>query len=287
MPASLAFTGGLTEGVAMAISADTMELPITVFDFNGTWDRTANRYTLPANGTVVHVDLGPRGVLATGVTATASWVGIPPPAQSGTLSAESRADGSGTPLFAGLATMTVLPDPALVRLSWNGTTPPTTADYSWDGFLDALLPTDWQQGLQLGVALFASGVEKVQLALDQFVFINAHDAQLAGAGAAGVTQACASSTGTRTVVWNDANLDGALGPGDGFTVTFAGCRIDLPGDLDEVLDGKIVISGYIENASPFSVGGRVDFIGLKQTETGPQALSVSTTASLQLFVTGN
>ena len=88
------------------------------------------------------------------------------------------------------------------------------------------------------------------------------------------------------MVWNDTNRDGALGPGDGFTVTFSNCLVDLPGDIDQRLDGRLVISGYIENSSPFSVGGRVDLVDLKQTETDAEAMALSTTGSLQLFVSG-
>jgi len=275
MPTTLAFSGGLIDGVPMAVSAAGQSLSVTSFGFKGTWDRTANRYTLPANETFLSVN---SEALGARVTAAASWVGFAPPVESGTLSAQS-------PLFTGIAAMTALSD-TQVQLSWTGTTPTTTVNYSWDTFLNELLPTDWEIGIQAAFGAAAHGVEKVQFALDQFVFINTYDAQLATAGAAGVTQACAGGAGTRKVVWSDTNGDGALGPGDGFSVTFASCRIDMPGDIDQVLDGQIVISGYIENSSPFSVGGRVDFVGLRQAETDVQGISLSTTGSMQLFISG-
>jgi hypothetical protein len=286
LPANLSFSGGLSDGVPMTLSVDGMNLSVTGFGFRGTWDRTANRYVLPANETFLNVDLGLSGVLATGVTATASWVGVAPPAQSGTISAQSLVDNFETPLFTGIASMTVLSE-SVVRLSWTGTVPPTMLDYSWDTFLDADLPQDWQGGIQAGVAVLAMHIDKVQMALDLFVFVNAQDTQLAAAGVAGVTTACAGGTGTRQVVWNDANRDGALGPADGFTVTYANCLVDLPGDIDQRLDGRVVISGYIENSAPFSVGGRADFVTLQQTETDVEALTLSTTGSIQVFVSGS
>jgi hypothetical protein len=286
LPARLTFSGTLIDGVPMVVSAAGQGLPVSGFGFKGSWDRTANRYTLPANETFLNIDLGLSGVLTVGVTSTASWIGSVPPVESGTVSAQSIVDAFETPLFTGIASATALSSVA-VQTSWNGTSPPTTYTYTWDAFIDGMLPTDWETGVQVGFALLAHGVEKLQFAIDQFVFINAHDAQLASAGAAGVTQACAGGVGTRKVVWNDANRDGALGPGDGFGVTFANCRIDLPGDIDQLLDGQIVISNYIENASPFSVGGRVDIVGLQQTETGPEGLSLSTAGSFHFFIGGN
>jgi len=286
LPTTLAFSGALIDGVPMVVTAEGQSVPIAVFRFRGTWDRTANRYTLPANDTVLNTDLGQSGVLAAGVSATASWVGFAPPMESGTISAQSLVNASQTPLFTGTASATAVSS-ITVQTSWNGTTPPTTFNYSWDAFLNDFLPTDWETGVQMGFAVLAHGVEKVQYVLDQFVFINAQDAQLASAGTAGLTQACAGGAGTRKMVWNDTNRDGALGPGDGFTVTFASCRIDMPGDIDQVLNGQIVISNYIENASPFSVGGRVDLVGLQQTATGPGGLSISTTGSIQLFIGRN
>jgi hypothetical protein len=283
LPTNLTFSGGLIDGVPMVVTAEGQSLPIGGFRFKGTWDRTANRYTLSPGDTSTNLDLGQSGVLAAGVTATASWVGFAPPMEAGTISVQSLANASQTPLFTGTASATVVSN-TTVQTSWNGTTPRTTFNYSWDDFLNNILPTDWETGVQMGVAVLAHGVEKVQYAIDQFAFVNANDAQLKSAGTAGITQACAGGTGTRKVVWNDANGDGMLGPSDGFTVTFANCRIDIAGDIDQLLNGQIVISNYIENASPFSVGGRVDLVGLQQTETGIGGLSISTTGSIQIFI---
>jgi hypothetical protein len=284
LPATLAFGGGLVDGSRLVITVEGLvNLPISGFGFRGTWDRTANRYTLPANETALTTDLGPAGTLAARVTATAAWVGAVPPASSGTVSAQALAGSAGVPLFTGTASVTALSD-TQVRLTWDGTAPPTTIDASWDGFIDGDLTTDWESGIQSAFGMLALGVEKVQLALDQFVFINGNDAALARAGAAGVSQACAGGNGSRKVVWNDANGDGALGPGDGFTVVFSGCVLDMPGDIDQRLDGRIVISNYLENASPVSVGGRVDFVALQQTETGSGGFSLSTSGSVQLIL---
>jgi hypothetical protein len=285
MPAIVAFSGGQVEDVPLTVSVGGLGLSVAGFHFGGRWDRAANRYTLPAGQTDVRVDFGPAGLLATAITATTTWVGAGPPS-SGTISAQSFAGTGGTPLFTGTASAMALSDTA-VQLSWNGTTPPTTVNSSWDGFLGGDLTTDWENGLQAGVGMLAMGVQTLQLALEQFVYVNAQDAALKSAGPAGITSACAGGAGTRKVVWNDSNGDGALGPGDGFTVTFSACRVDLPGDIDQVLDGQIAISNYIENSSPFSIGGRVNFVRLQQTESDTGMLTVSTSGSLQLFLQGN
>lgn len=285
MPSTVNFGIGTKDAARLSVSVDTVAIAYPALQFQGTWNRTANTWTLRGS---TNVESGAQLFGAFRVQA------IEPLEFTGTDS-PSR----------GKLEFTTLVFPAQsVQAAFSLSDPPVLTVYGlerktwqWDAFLlvwtDTLQPSHWRLA-SFGTTASGLVVDRGQLVLDLMATINANDLKIAGGG--GYETACSprpgASTGTRRIAL--ANPDGQLSPGDTVVVTYTNCWIDDPtDDIDLMLNGTITMSGYIENKAPFSTGfDEVRFNALAENETETVAGAVTvmepaivTSGTMTLFVT--
>ncbi len=185
-----------------------------------------------------------------------------------------------------------IPPAGGVRLTnYLGYTPVgAPVSFGWEDFLsvaDNVSAPLFQRKASLGFSGMAFSYEQAGTVIDWIAFVDndANVARLTSAGAAGVTENCdprpGAPLGTRKIVWNDDVANGAVGPGDGFTVTYSQCFVDDPGDdVDEILDGTIRMNGYILTDNPFAIGlAEARFENFSRTETHSNVVTTRTRVS--------
>lgn len=299
LPALVKFGIGTKDGAPLTFTAnlDTTAVVIAypLLGFGGTWDRNAGAYSL-TGGTSVSTTPSPPlfGGFSNQIVDPLAWVGYNPPS-AGKL---EQITPAGNPFF--------LPDPVQatfgsvgVRLTYPSETP---LDVDWDTYVNLWLDDTQIDAWRLasfGGATMSLAIERVRMILDLMAFINANDMAISAAGSTGLVTACSprpgAATGTRRIAL--ANPDGEFNPGDDLVVTYENCWIDDPtDDIDQLLDGSITLSGYIENvtdAGDFVSTGfdefRFDSLKVRETETVGSVVnvdpaSVVTTGTLTLFV---
>lgn len=287
MPTSINYGFGTKDAAPLAFSADGISLSYPLLQFRGTWNRTANTWTMTGS---------------TGVHSGAQLFG-----NFGVQAVEPlQFSADGTPVAGKLEFITpagnsfFLSQPVQVTLSSTsalvayGT---TTASFGWDDFLllwpDTAQPDAYRLA-SFGTTTSALAADRGKMVLDLMAVINANDLKISAAG--GYVTACSTPpgavAGSRTIAL--ANPDGELNPGDGIVVTYANCWVDDPSDsIDLLWNGKITMSGYIETRSPFSTGfDEIRFDGLAENETETVGGAVNivqpailTNGTLTLFVT--
>lgn len=291
MPTTVTFNVGTKDSARLTLTADGISIAYPLLAYNGTWNRTAQAWTLSGR---TGVDSGPAlfGAFQVASVVPVSWTGDSPPT-SGKLEFITPA---GNSFFL----------PQLVQATFDTGTPPvlltygpSTIRYDWDAYLslwpDDTQPREWRLASFGGTVSFLVA-DRTQLILDLMAYINANDTRIASAGAAGLVTDCSprpgAATGTRKIAL--ANPDGELNPGDGLVVTYTNCWVDDPTDnIDLLYNGSITLNGYIENKTPFSTGFdefRFNSLSEQETETVGSVVNVDplpivTTGTMTLFVT--
>jgi len=268
-----------------------VSIAYTLLGFNGTWNRTAQAYSLSGRTNVLS---GPNlfGDFVVQTIEPLTWAGDNPPG-AGKMEVLTVATSKYPLLLPVVTTIDGMAPPVLLGYGAD------TVRYDWDTYLslwpDDTEPTQWRVA-SFGATALSLAIDRVRAVLDLMAFINGNDRAIAAAGAAGLETACSprpgATTGSRRIAL--ANPDGELNPGDGLVVTYTNCWIDDPtDDIDLLLDGTITMSGYIENASPFSTGfDEIHFVSLTiwETETAGGLVNIDpdpivVTGKLGLFVT--
>lgn len=285
MPTTINFNIATKDAAPLAFSVDTVAISYPLLKFNGTWNRTADAWTMRGS---TGVDSGAAlfGAFSTQVLEPLQFTGDEPSA--GKLEFATPAANS---FFPGEQVQVTVGTNVLVTYNL------VTKSYDWDTFL--LLWPDVAQSNSDRLASFgvtASGLaaDRGKLVLDLMATINGNDLKISAAG--GYETPCASrpgaATGTRRIALT--NPDGELNPGDGIVITYTNCWIDDQTDtVDRLLNGSITLSGYIENQSPFSTGFdeiRFNALAENETETIGGAVNVVqpaivTNGTMTLFVT--
>lgn len=291
MPTTVAFNIRTKDTATLTLTADGISIAYPLLDYSGTWNRTAQAWTL---GGRTGVDSGAAlfGRFQAASVVPVSWTGDSPPT-AGKLEFITPA---GNSFFL----------PELVQATFDTSTLPvlltygaTTSRYDWDAYLslwiDDTQPREWQLASFGGTASFLVA-DRTQLILNLMAYINANDTRIASAGAAGLVTDCSArpgaATGTRKIAL--ANPDGVLNPGDGLVVTYTNCWIDDPTDnIDLLYNGSIALNGYIETKTPFATGFdefRFNSLSEQETETVGSVVNVDplpivSTGTMTLFVT--
>jgi len=291
MPTTVIFNVGTKDSASLTLTADGISIAYPLLGYNGTWNRTAQAWTLSGR-TGVNSGAALFGSFQVASVTPVSWTGGSPPT-SGKLEFITPA---GNSFFL----------PELVQATFDTSTPPvlltygtSTSRYDWDAYLslwpDDTQPREWRLASFGGTASFLVA-DRTQLILELMAYVNANDTRISSAGAAGLVTSCSArpgaATGTRTIAL--ANPDGELNPGDALVVTYTNCWVDDQTDnIDVLYNGSIALNGYIENKTPFSTGFdefRFNSFSEQETETvGPvvnvDPLAVVTTGTMTLFVT--
>lgn len=299
LPAVLKFGIGTKDSAPLTFSSSVDTTTVTIayplLSFGGTWDRGSGAYTLAGSTGVNSSPVPPLfGNFGNQIVETLAWTGDGSP----TAGKLEQITPAGNAFF--------LPDPVqttivgnVLTLSYPNETP---LDLDWDSYLNL-----WVDDTQIdpwrlasfGGATLSLAIERIRMILDLMAFINANDTAISAAGANGLVTNCSprpgAATGTRRIAL--ANPDGELNPGDGLIVTYSDCWIDdATDDVDQLLDGSITLSGYIENATDAGVfvstgfdEFRFESLEVRETETVGSVVNVDPTAvvtsgTLTLFV---
>lgn len=299
LPAVVRFGVGTKDAAPLTFTAGIGPAPVAIayplLGFSGTWNRTADAYTMAGNTAVNSSPVPPLfGSFNNQIVEALAWVG----SRSPTAGKLEQITPAGSPFF--------LPNPVQSTVTANGVTLTYPGQASlvvdFDTFIalwaDDTQPVPWRVASFGGTAM-ALAVDRVRMALDLMAFVNANDTAISAAGAAGLQTACSprpgAAAGTRRVALADP--DGELNPGDGLVVTYTNCWVDDPtNDIDQLLDGTIRLNNYIENATgarAFVSTGfdelRFESLTMRETETAGGTVSVDptaivTTGTLSLFV---
>jgi hypothetical protein len=289
MPTTVSFNVGTKDAARLAISADSIGFSYPQLAFAGTWNRTANTWTLRGS---TEVDSGPQlfGSFSARAVEPLQFFADDTPA-AGTMEFVAPLGNSFIP--AG-ATMQVKVGANVVVTNMVNLIDHT---YDWDTFLSMWIDATQHPTERLasfGTTTAGLVADRGKMVLDLMATINANDLRISATG--GYVTACSprpgAATGTRTIAL--ANQDGQLNPGDTIIVTYRDCWIDDPtDDIDLLWNGTITMSGYVENKSPFSTGfEEIRFNGLAEYETITSAgtvtvepLALVTNGTMTLFVT--
>ena len=291
MPTTVNFNIGTKDSARLTFSVDGVSIAYPLLKYSGTWNRTAQAWTLRGS---TGVDSGPMlfGAFSVQVIEALNWAGDSAPS-SGKMEFVTPA---GNSFFPGQTVQTTIDsNPQPILLTFGA----ATIRYDWDSYLlvwpDDTQPDQWRLA-SFGGTASALAAESGRMVLELMEFIYANDVRISTAGAAGLDTACSprpgAATGTRKIAL--ANQDGELNPGDGLIVTYSNCWIDDPADnIDLLFNGSLTLTGYIENRSPFATGfDQITFNSLteNETETAGQVVTVVqppvvTTGTMTLFVT--
>jgi hypothetical protein len=285
MPTSINYEMRTKDAAPLAFSIDVISVSYPLLQFGGTWNRTADAWTMTGysgvnSGAQLFGNFAIQSVdplqFSADDTPTAGKLEFTTPA--------------GNSFFPGERVQVTVGVNAVVTYNQQ------TNTYDWDTFF-MLWPDTTQHPSQrlasFGTTVSGLAADRGKMVLDLMAAINANDLKISGVD--GYVTACSTppgaAAGTRRIAL--ANPDGVFNPGDAVVVTYTNCWVDDPTDsIDLLWNGKITMSGYIENRSPFSTGfDEIRFDGLAENETETVGSTVNivqppivTNGTLTLFI---